>query len=189
MQTSFDNRRRNYYIKKKFQRNFILKFCALVILGSIVSGLIIYVMSRATLTTTFENSRLTIKSTADFILPAVLLSSIIVIVSTCGAAIFITLFTSHKIAGPLYRMEKDVQEVTSGNLDMRFSLRQGDELKALAVSLDTMVLTLKNRIADIKNNVYELESSLGLAKSVMSGEAQDRLQRLRELVDRFKISK
>lgn len=189
MQTRFENRRRNYYIKKKFQRNFILKFCALVILGSVISGLIVYVMSGATVTTTFENSRLTIKSTADFMLPALLLSSVIVVILVGTATIFVTLFTSHKIAGPLYRMEKDVQEITSGNLDIRFNLRQGDELKALAGSLDMMALTLKNRIAEIKTNVYGLESSLGLAKSVMSGESSDKLQRLKELVDRFKITK
>ena len=28
----FKNRRKNYYINKKFQRNFILKFCGLIVL-------------------------------------------------------------------------------------------------------------------------------------------------------------
>ena len=71
MKNQSQNRRRNYFIKKRFQTNFIIKFCALVAIGSIISGTIIYLMSRAALTTTFENSRLAIKSTADYILPAV----------------------------------------------------------------------------------------------------------------------
>ncbi|MDO8525289.1 MAG: hypothetical protein Q7S07_02235, partial [Candidatus Omnitrophota bacterium] len=74
------NRRRQYYIKKEFQRNFILKFCLLVLTGSVISGVIVYLMSRATVTTSFEGLRLVIKSTADYILPAVLLSGMIVVV-------------------------------------------------------------------------------------------------------------
>ena len=132
---NFGNRRRNYYIDREFQTIFILKFCGLIAIGSIISGLIIYAMSRATVTTTFENSRLTIKSTADFILPAVLLSGAVVIILIGLATIIMTLFISHKIAGPLYRLDKDVQEVTSGNLRMVFHLRAGDEIRPLAASL------------------------------------------------------
>jgi nitrogen fixation/metabolism regulation signal transduction histidine kinase len=126
MEEKFKNRRRNYFIKKKFQRDFILKFCGLVVGGSIISGVIIFMMSKNTLTSAFENSRLVIKSTADFILPAVCLSSAVVLILVGLAAIMITLFTSHKIAGPLYRMEQDVKEVAGGNLKIKFNLRGSD---------------------------------------------------------------
>ena len=105
MEDDFQNRRRTYFIKKKFQRNFIIKFCVLAIAGAIISGAIVYMMSKSTVTTTFENSRLTIKSTADFILPAVLLSTFVFVVFIGIATVLVTLFASHKIAGPLYRME------------------------------------------------------------------------------------
>jgi len=111
-----ENRRHNYFIKKEFQRNFIIKFCTLVVIGAALSGGIIYTLSKSTVTTTFENSRLMIKSTADFILPSVLLASAVVIAVIGLATIAITLFTSHRIAGPLYRLEKDVEEVAAGNL-------------------------------------------------------------------------
>jgi methyl-accepting chemotaxis protein len=186
----FVERRRNYYIKKEFQRNFILKFCALVAVGSLISGLIIYAMSRATLTTTFENSRLAIKSTADFILPAVLLSSALVIILIGIATTIVALFTSHKIAGPLYRMDKDVQEVATGNLKMRFNLRAGDELKALAVSLDIMAHNLREAIGGIKSSVGELESLMKQAETDkndrLASEIKNRLKQLKEAVERFK---
>jgi hypothetical protein len=35
------NRRRNYFIKKGFQTKFVLRFCVLVILGSLITGLIL----------------------------------------------------------------------------------------------------------------------------------------------------
>ena len=73
------DRRKHYFIKKRFQIVFILKFCFLVLIGSFLSIGLIYAISRGTVTTSFENSRLVIKSTADFILPAVLMSSAIVV--------------------------------------------------------------------------------------------------------------
>lgn len=169
-------RRRHYYINKRFQRDFILKFCALALVGSIISGYIIYMMSRATVTTTFENSRLTIKSTADYILPAVFLATAIVIVLVGIATVFITLFTSHKIAGPLYRIEKDIDEVTSGNLKVLFHLRSGDEIKPIVARLNAMVESLRHRVADIKAIVNELDTEKN----------QEKIKRLKDAVDKLK---
>ena len=174
------NRRRNYYIDKEFQTIFILKFCSLIAIGSIISGLIVYAMSRATVTTTFVNSRLTIKSTADFILPAVLLSGAVVIVLIGLATIIMTLFISHKIAGPLYRLDKDVQEITAGNLRVVFRLRTGDELKPLVGSMNNMTNTLRTRITEAKNGLKELESS-----SNLPSEAMEKVRKLKKSLGKF----
>jgi nitrogen fixation/metabolism regulation signal transduction histidine kinase len=154
------NRRRNYYIDRQFQLGFIIKFCALVVIGSVISGAIVYLMSKSTVCTIFENSRLTIKSTADFILPAVLLSGLVSLVLVGLATIIVTLFTSHKIAGPLYRLDKDVQQITSGNLKVTFKLRQGDEIRPLALSLNNMAIALRSNIVEAKKEIKDLELSL-----------------------------
>ena len=153
------NRRKNYYINKKFQRSFIIKFCLLIVLGSIMSGSIIYVMSRTTLTTFFKDSDLVIKSTADYILPAVLLSSALTIALIGIATIAMTLFTSHRIAGPLYRVEKDLEEVASGDLAKRINLRKNDELKMLAQNLNNIIQRLGSDIGKIKTTISILESA------------------------------
>jgi methyl-accepting chemotaxis protein len=176
------NRRRNYFIEKRFQRNFILKFCVLVMAGSFLSGVIIYLMSRSTVTTTFENCRLTIKSTWDFMLPAVLISSAVVIVFIGLATIAVTLFTSHRIAGPLYRMEKDIDEVASGNLKKVFRLRQGDELKALAENLDKMTRAIGDMVSGIKRSVSEIESNLETADKKILG---NKLKELKAALSNF----
>jgi len=182
MEEKFSNRRRNYFIKKEFQRNFIIKFCTLVVIGALISGAIIYFMSKSTVTTTFENSRLAIKSTADYILPAVLLSGAVVIVLIGLATIAITLFTSHKIAGPLYRMEKDVSEVARGNLAIRFNLRIGDELKPLAAGLDSMARALREDLAQAKDALHDLES----VARPQDNQALKKLYILKEKLDKFK---
>lgn len=174
-------RRKNYYIGKKFQRRFIFKFCLLVIAGSLISGAMIYLMSGTTVTTIFDNARLTIKSTSDFILPSVLLASLIMIVLIGLATIFMTLFTSHRIAGPLYRMEKDIDEVAAGNLTKVFNLRASDELKAMAASLNALVHSLASKIAPVKSMVDEL--------SAMStgDQAKEKIKQIKKELDKFSV--
>jgi len=180
----FKNRRRNYYINKAFQRGFILKFCGLVALGALISGCIVYAMSSSTVTTTFVNSRLTIKSTAEYILPAVLLGGVIVIFLTSIATAFIVLFTSHKIAGPLYRMEKDIDEVAAGNLAMRITLRTGDELKALAASFNVMIRSLKEKVEAAKGAASGLEEAAGKG----DGQAvKEKIEKLKSELDKFTV--
>lgn len=183
MSTDFHNRRRNFYIKKEFQRNFILKFCALVVGGAVISGAIIYAMSMATVTTTFENSRLTMKSTADYILPAVLFSSIIVVVLVGIATVFITLFTSHKIGGALYAIEKRVDEVAALNLKTEFRLRTGDQVRPMAVGLNVMVSNLRNGLKDIKESLSKLEDAV--EKSGHTNVPTEIMERLKELKSRI----
>ena len=177
------NRRKNYYIKKEFQRNFILKFCGLVAAGAMISGSIIYIAAMSTVTTTFENSRLTIKTTADYILPSVLLSSLIVMVLIGFAAIVVTLFTSHKIAGPLYRIEKDLDELASGNLNVKFMLRGGDEIKKLAANLDNVTRSLKVKIEGIKAALALVEGS---TKDLPS-EIKKKVQSLKDAISKFNV--
>lgn len=177
----FKNRRRNYYIDKQFQGLFVMKFCALVAASSAISGTIIYFMSKNTVCTTFEHSKLTIKSTADFILPAVLLSSIVSIILIGLATIMVTLFTSHKIAGPLYRLAKDVQEIAAGNLKIVFRLRTGDELKPFLASMNDMIIAIRDRIAGIKQDLDSVEASVNLP-----AEAKNGMRRMRESLEKFK---
>jgi methyl-accepting chemotaxis protein len=183
MENNIPDRRKNYYIKKKFQRNFILKFFTLILLGALISGMIIYFMSRGTLTTTFDNSRLAIRSTADYILPSVLLSGVTVIIIIGCAAVIVTLFASHKIAGPLYHIGRDIDELASGNLNVRFVLRGGDEIKELACKLDSMAQSLKSKAAAINAAFVLLEASLKDA----SPETKKSIQDLKEAISKFNV--
>ena len=164
----------------------MLKFCALVVAGSVISGVIMYAMSASTVTTAFDNLRLTIKSTADYILPMVIFSSIIVVTLIGIATIIVTLFTSHKIAGPLYAIEKRVDEVAGLNLKTEFRLRTGDQLKPLAVGLDVMVSNLRKGVKDAGRALSELETAMGHpGYANMPAETRNKLEQLRASLEKF----
>jgi hypothetical protein len=56
--------------------------------------------------------------------------------------IFFGLFISHKMAGPVFRIKKTLQEAVDGNVDVskiHFRLRKGDELKELVDALNGFI--------------------------------------------------
>jgi methyl-accepting chemotaxis protein len=162
----------------------------LVMLGAVISGVLIYLMSQGTVTTVFENSRLKIKTTADFILPSVLWSSLIVVILVGLGAIFVTLYTSHKISGPLYRIAKDLEKVISGDFNVKFNLRRHDQLQALAENIDKTVCMMREDIDGLKKVFRETEAALEeLEKTgdpARLKEARNKLQDINKRLAKFK---
>ena len=60
-------------------------------------------------TVVIENTRVIAKSTADFILPGLSLTVVIVAASTALVMLFLTLMITHRIAGPIYRFKKEIE--------------------------------------------------------------------------------
>ena len=61
--------------------------------------------------------------------------------------VFISLFFSHRIAGPAYRIQKVLSTmIEEGDLTKQFQLREKDELKELADALNTMTSNLRLKL-------------------------------------------
>lgn len=174
------SRRRDYFIKKGFQAKFILKFCLLIILACILMGGLAYFLSAKTTTTSFENLHLIVKSTSDFILPTLLLSSLIAIILISLATILVVLFISHRIAGPLYRLEKSLAEVGKGNLAVDVRLRKTDEIKALVGVVNNMIRNLRDPISSSQGKISELENEVSRIKNELQrkGIAENEIEKI-----------
>lgn len=62
--------------------------------------------------------------------------------------VFFGLFISHKMAGPVYRIKKTLQEAVDGNVDVtkiHFRLRKGDELKELVDALNGFIAKINKK--------------------------------------------
>ena len=187
------NQRRQHYISGSFQRRFVLQFCALVIGGCVVFGMLLYVYASRTLTTAFVHSKLRVMSTADFLLPALGFSTVIVAMLVAIVAAARMVFLSHRIAGPLYRLEKTAAAIGNGDLSLQIRLRNGDELKALAKSMDGMVGDLHARVQEIQTQTRRLGDVIAQAKQQSAAprellEAlQDSQVRLDEAISCFRV--
>ena len=154
-------KRRYYFIKKDFQFKFILKFCLLILAGVVLSTCLLFLFSQDTLTSSFSQSRLVIKNTSMAILPAVIYTNLITLGLISLSAIFVILFISHKIAGPMFRFEKEIKEIGEGNLTNKITLRKKDQITEIAQCLDKMIASLHDKVFDIKigvDHILELAS-------------------------------
>ena len=149
-------KRRHYFIKKDFQFRFIIKFCLLLLIGVVISTSLLFLFSQDTLTSSFKQSRLTIKNTALAILPATIYTNLITLGLITLATIVVTLFISHKLAGPLFRFEKDLEVIGEGDLTKTIRLRKKDQITDMADSLNKMTASLHEKVLAIRTEVEQL---------------------------------
>ena len=159
MNQQYKNRRRRYFIDKDYQTKFILKFCLLVLAGLVVATGLVFVFSYGTVTTYFEHGRLIMKKTAFAILPTVILTNTISLILVLLATIVVVLFISHKIAGPMFRFEKEVEKITDGDLTSKIFLRKADQFTKMGERLNMMISALHGRIVAIQVQIEDLEKA------------------------------
>lgn len=81
--------------------------------------------------------------------------------------IFLGVFLSHKVAGPLYQFEQKVKAITHGDLTAFVELRKGDQLQEFETSFNEMIKALRvavkedrETISKINEKIKELNSKL-----------------------------
>lgn len=153
-------KRRNYFIDKKFQTKFILVFCLIVIASSVLTMGILLSSSRGSNTVMIEDTHVIVKTTADFIFPLTIQTIFIVSILSGISVALLTLFVSHKISGPLFRLTTEVEAMKSGDLTRSFKIRGADQLQVFSESLFKMSDSFKCEIIELKKEVSELKSLL-----------------------------
>lgn len=178
--------RKHFFINKEFQSKFIIKFCLLITLACFLFGSLVYILSFKTTTTTFEGSRLVIKSTADYLLPLLSLTSMITIIVIGLATIVTILLISHKIAGPAYRFEKVVAAIADGDLNFDVRLRSKDQLQPIAKALNEMLKKWKLQISKIRDKISELTDCIDKIKGSKDEELKTQIAELSKITDELK---
>lgn len=142
-------RRRNYFIEKKFQAKYALLTVFMLLTYTFIFVVIIFAPYILTL---HFNYPLAEKIEAARVLLAL---HMIVWPWIGGAILFfgiISVFVSHRIAGPLFRLKKSLNRITQGDLDVVIKLRRWDDLKDLAEHVNILVAELRKFIITLRND-------------------------------------
>lgn len=166
--------RRSHFIKKGFQINFSIRFLLLIAVEAILLAGLFWYMSHNTLTTGYVNSQLRIENTSSFFLPSMITANLIVVLIVGIIGLIGLIFISHKIAGPLYRFEASLKEISGGNLTHRIKTRKKDQLKDLADSLNNFTSSIDRRAAELKRRMQDAVIQLSsIEKKLLSDDKQD----------------
>ena len=152
-------RRKKYFIEKGFQTRFIIKFCLLVMLATVLMGVVLFFFGQRSTTVVLENTEVTVKTTADFILPILIQTIIVVTLFVGTATVFLTLFMSHRIAGPFYRLKREMKVMGSGDISGDFNIRRKDQLQDLATSINQMIIDLRGKHRGLKKEFGNFQTT------------------------------
>lgn len=158
------HKRRNYFIEKKFQTKYILLTILLLLSYTLMFVTIIFAPYILTLYFDYPLAEKADAARALLLLHAKIWPWIGGIIIFFGA---VSIFISHKVAGPLYRVKKSLDRITEGDLDVVIKLRKWDDMKDLAehinmlvAELRTFVITLRNDYGLLSEYITELERAI-----------------------------
>jgi len=137
-------KRKQYLVAKKFQLKYVGLILLLMFLTAALCSYVVYYTSMLLmgekLANVYPQGRLVyIVKIVNF---RILLSLILV----TPLVALIGIFLSHRIAGPIYRMEKFMTGIAAGNLTSRITLRSKDELITLADGINYVVDSLRETV-------------------------------------------
>lgn len=190
-------KRRNYFIEKKFQAKYILLTILLLLFYTFIFVVLIFAPYIFTLYFDYPLAEKAEASRAMLLLHSTIwpkLGLIIVVFSI--ASIFIT----HKVAGPVYRLKRSIAQVAHGDLGVVIRLRRGDDLKDLAEHINILIANMRTLVSTIKTDYDKLSETLRdleqkiEKKTLPEASGKEMIQKIQasrknmeELIKKFKI--
>ncbi len=151
-------RRRNYFIKKDLQGRYIFSFFLFVTIGSILFALILGILSSGSFTMVYENHNLRIGKTPVILLKDFVEAHWIFLITGGIGVLIISLFLTHRFAGPVFRFEKTLQNLIEGKLDFSVRLRKYDDAKEIAELFNRLIERLSDDIRKLREVSEEMEA-------------------------------
>lgn len=156
-------------VERSFKLRYGLKLCFFATVGLLAVTVFLYFVTYKELGTSYATAIYTLYDIKIRLLPLFFASSYsiaILAIVTALVAMDALLF-SHKIAGPIYRIEKNLADIRHGDLTVTTRFRGNDQLRAFEQELNDMVRALNHMArgldeaaARVKMREQELEDIL-----------------------------
>ena len=191
------HKRKNFFIKKDLQGRYIFGVFMTVVLATVLFYLLFSFFMADTLSISYEDYNLEVGTSARILFGRYLGAQWIFLVVGGIVVAFLTMRYTHRMAGPIYRFEKALEEMKAGDFSKRIVLRDRDELKEIAESFNAVNQGLSSRIEGMKEAAEDVNRALQEAeREAGPGTAGERIRealdagrRLEEQLKAFTIGK
>ena len=129
--------RTNYLINKKFQLAFAAKFVLIITLMSTFIGFQLYAIVWPVV------SRFVPEQAMAFITHQIIFRGILFLSLAALLIIVIAIIISHRVAGPIFSMERTIDRIVQGEKVEFIRLRKNGELKGLAEKINGLITIIK----------------------------------------------
>ena len=139
---------------------FLARTAALLALSCALGLLILWWIFSQDLGPDYAPAFYTIKNLIDFLVPALVFSGMAVLLVASATVFVVAVFASHKIAGPLFRLQRVAGYLGRRTLVGRIHLRSADQGKAVAGTINAWVARRKERLAALQIDIAACEETL-----------------------------
>ncbi len=150
-------RRKRYYIDGHFQGRFIFVFALLASAGGVSALVLFNILADRSISTLMYTvhipARRLSEVLSDDLLYATLLSFVVVLLGF----LFVAGRVMQRVSGPLYRIRKEMERLSRGDLSSGIILRDRDEFKDFAAELNRMVESLRELFSSVREEVQAID--------------------------------
>jgi HAMP domain-containing protein len=150
-------KRRKYLINKSLQPRFMGMTALFVFLFSVISGWCIYSATWITITERIHGEPELYQILAE-LNETLLLRSLFVVLAGMCAVVIIMMFISHRIAGPLFRVRRILNELGEGIIPGKITFRKKDEFKELSEAVNSVIIRAEEMDAankEVRKNILK----------------------------------
>jgi hypothetical protein len=169
--------RKQFLVNRPFQIRFIAEILLVVILATALSALGTYVLMAGEIQGGFKTSESRLADVQEALPKTLLVSALVTLLAMALVGSFITLRETHRVIGPVGKMEGKFREMTAGNFSYMIPFRRGDLLKGLDDSINVHLNNLYDFFTNYDKVVREISH---LVDEVEKGEG-DTGENLRKL--------
>ena len=141
--------RKNYFIEKQLQSKVILFTILLLMLYTLLFVLILFVPYMIPLSFEYPLKEQTDAARMLLSLHTSIWPALAVVILSLSV---LSIFVSHKVAGPLHRLKRSLAEIAAGSIDMDMKFRKRDELHDLADSVNLVIREMRVLVGALQND-------------------------------------
>lgn len=167
-------KRRNYFIKKNLQGKLILGYLSVMLVGFLIFAMAFSWISSESMTVTYSNNDLQIGKTPFMLMKQLIVENWFVIVIGGALVVFVATHITHRLAGPMFNIERSLDRMIDGRLDTVIYLRKKDEGKELAAKINQFNAELSVSVMQISKRSQDIEVLLSICSSLPAGAAKEK---------------
>ena len=176
-------------IERNFESRFFLKYTVGIIAGFGIILSAIYLGSPRSDVIHYYEAVYSFIKTSDALVKTFVIAGLIDFAFIILLTTIISILASHKIAGPIYRLEKKLENFADGDLTSKVYFRQYDPLKNIANTFNNTLGETAQRVKAI----YAAADSTNKAREKLDGSGKsietfrDRIIALENEIEKFKL--
>lgn len=181
-------------IEKSFERKFILRFTGIVLTGMGVITLLLYIAIPSSETRHYADAISSFIKADDALSGVIRVALIVEAIVISAVVILVAVLASHKIAGPVYSIQRVINEliISRKACEHKFrpiTFRNYDQLQNTARSFNTMINALNEHFCAISSAYEEFERARKeIDDTLESAERlKEKVDNLGKAIERFRV--